>query len=35
MKQEGKLTVCSRGHEFYKSKAVPVCPACWPGRYKK
>lgn len=28
------LEVCSRGHEFLKSKEIPVCPVCWPGRYK-
>jgi antitoxin component YwqK of YwqJK toxin-antitoxin module len=27
-------TVCSRGHRFQKSSAVPSCPICWPGRYK-
>ncbi len=26
--------VCSRGHVFTKSKDVPTCPTCWPGRYK-
>lgn len=31
----GKLTVCSRGHKFRKSEGRPVCPVCWPGRYKK
>ena len=31
----GKLTICSRGHKFYKSSQRPVCPLCWPGRYKK
>jgi hypothetical protein len=29
------LKICSRGHTFYKSSARPVCPICWPGRYKK
>lgn len=32
---KGTLKVCSRGHEFYKSSDCPVCPVCWPGRYKK
>lgn len=27
--------MCSRGHKFYKSSERPVCPICWPGRYKK
>lgn len=31
----GTKTVCSRGHEFYKSSECPVCPECWPGYYKK
>ncbi len=26
---------CSRGHEFQKSSSQPVCPTCWPGRYRK
>lgn len=26
--------ICSRGHAFTKSKDVPTCPICWPGRYK-
>jgi hypothetical protein len=26
--------VCSRGHMFLKSKDIPTCPVCWPGRYK-
>ena len=34
-KPKGKLTICSRGHKFYKSSGCPVCPICWPGRYKK
>ena len=34
-KPKGVLTTCSRGHQFYKSSAQPVCPICWPGRYKK
>ncbi len=25
---------CSRGHTFEKSKDVPTCPSCWPGKYK-
>ena len=29
------ITICSRGHRFSKSKEQPVCPICWPGRYKK
>ncbi len=33
--KKGKMTVCSRGHKFLKSKATPVCPVCWPGRYRK
>ncbi|MBN1594302.1 DUF1801 domain-containing protein [candidate division FCPU426 bacterium] len=33
-KAAGTMQVCSRGHEFIKSKEVPVCPVCWPGRYK-
>ncbi len=33
--KKGKLTICSRGHKFYKNADVPVCPICWPGRYKK
>jgi uncharacterized protein YdhG (YjbR/CyaY superfamily) len=32
---KGEKTVCSRGHIFYKSKEVPVCPICWPGKYAK
>lgn len=32
---EGKLATCSRGHQFAKSKDMPVCPQCWPGYYKK
>ncbi len=28
-------TTCSRGHVFSKTKDMPVCPVCWPGRYKK
>ncbi len=27
--------ICSRGHRFRKSREIPVCPACWPGRYKQ
>jgi hypothetical protein len=27
-------TTCTRGHTFIKSKDVPTCPACLPGRYK-
>lgn len=27
--------VCSRGHVFFRSKDMPSCPVCWPGRYKK
>lgn len=34
MKKEQKKT-CSRGHVFMKSSDCPVCPKCWPGRYKK
>ncbi len=30
-----KLTICNRGHKFYKSSDRPVCPICWPGYYKK
>ncbi len=26
--------ICSRGHLFIRSKDVPTCPVCWPGRYK-
>jgi uncharacterized protein YdhG (YjbR/CyaY superfamily) len=33
--KKGKMTVCSRGHRFMKSKQQPTCPICWPGRYKK
>jgi len=33
--KKGKLSICSRGHEFYKGSEQPVCPTCWPGRYKK
>lgn len=29
------VKVCSRGHTFRKSSNSPVCPACWPGFYKK
>ncbi len=29
-----KVTICSRGHKFYKDKDHPVCPQCWPGRYQ-
>lgn len=32
---KGKLIMCSRDHKFYKSTSQPVCPTCWPGRYKK
>ncbi|MEK7519856.1 MAG: DUF488 family protein [Patescibacteria group bacterium] len=32
---KSKLTMCSRGHRFLKSSVIPVCPTCWPGRYKK
>jgi uncharacterized protein YdhG (YjbR/CyaY superfamily) len=32
---KGKLTICSRGHRFYKSSTQPTCPICWPGRYAK
>ena len=32
--KKGKLTICTRGHSFYKSSDRPVCPKCWPGRYK-
>ena len=32
--KQGKLTLCSRGHKFYKSSGTPTCPVCWPGRYK-
>jgi hypothetical protein len=28
-------TTCSRGHVFDTSKDTPVCPICWPGKYKK
>lgn len=27
--------ICSRGHAFYKSRDVPTCPVCWPGRYTR
>lgn len=33
--KKGVLVTCSRGHKFYKSKQVPVCPKCWPGRYRE
>lgn len=26
---------CSRGHIFEKKSATPMCPVCWPGRYRK
>lgn len=26
--------ICSRGHVFAKSKDIPTCPVCWPGRYR-
>lgn len=26
---------CSRGHVFRRTAARPVCPRCWPGRYRK
>lgn len=32
---KGKLKVCSRGHQFYKSSDCPACPICWPGQMKK
>ena len=28
------LNTCSRGHTFQKSSNFPVCPKCWPGKYK-
>ncbi|HXK38387.1 MAG TPA: DNA-directed RNA polymerase subunit alpha C-terminal domain-containing protein [Candidatus Paceibacterota bacterium] len=31
---QSKQVICSRGHEFTKTPATPVCPICWPG-YKK
>lgn len=34
VKKIGKLKVCSKGHEFYKSSDCPVCPKCWSGYYK-
>ncbi len=33
--EKGRMTACSRGHRFLKSKERPVCPVCWPGRYRK
>lgn len=33
--KKGVLITCSRGHKFYKSTIIPVCPICWPGKYKK
>lgn len=30
-----KKKICSRGHEFVRSKELPVCPKCYPGYYKK
>ncbi len=33
--ERGKPTICSRGHRFRKSREMPVCPVCWPGRYKQ
>ncbi len=33
--KKGTPTVCSRGHTFLKSSERPVCPTCWPGRYKQ
>ncbi len=30
-----KPAICSRGHMFRKSRETPVCPVCWPGRYKQ
>lgn len=30
-----KQTTCSRGHTFTKDKDHPVCPKCWPGKYKQ
>ncbi|MEO8637295.1 MAG: DUF1801 domain-containing protein [Candidatus Taylorbacteria bacterium] len=30
-----KMTVCSRGHTFYKSSNYPKCPKCWPGYYTR
>ncbi len=28
-----KENICSRGHVYAKSKDIPTCPTCWPGRY--
>ncbi len=33
--KSGKPTICSRGHKFRRSRDTPVCPVCWPGRYKQ
>ena len=32
--EKGLLHKTVRGHAFFKSKDVPTCPVCWPGRYK-
>lgn len=29
------VKICSRGHKFKRSKLIPICPMCWPGRYEK
>jgi hypothetical protein len=29
------LRKCSRGHEYEKSKDLPVCPICWSGYYRR
>lgn len=34
-KSRKKPGTCSRGHAYKKTKALPVCPKCWPGYYKK
>lgn len=35
MASKVKAHVCNRGHIFYKSSDVPVCPVCWTGYYQE
>ncbi len=34
-KKNVALRKCSRGHEYEKSKELPVCPLCWIGYYHR
>jgi len=34
-KKDVTLRKCSRGHEYVKSKELPVCPLCWIGYYRR